>query len=232
MKLLTISFCVLFLLMMSVLPVSATPELYLGDVKTLEDGSKIVSLIVKDVNNLGSCDAIIKYSTSKGGGVEITDVTQVNGNALKLQDSNIDNTEGSLRVMALDSNTGYNGDVVLCNIAYKGSDSNPFNIDSAELFDYSTYNQIKHTGNNDVDRSSGKSTVKPTATKVADDSATSVATISEGEAGGEGVVVESTEIADETNGSSGEDNRGIPGFGLLTGLSVMLIALRLLRENN
>ena len=184
------------------------------------------------MNNLGSCDAIIKYSTSKGEGVEITDVTQGNGNALKLQDSNVDYTEGSLRVMALDSNTGHNGDVVICNIVYNGSDSNPFEIHSAQLFDYTNYNKILHTGNNDIDRSSsGKSTVKSTAIKVADDSATSVATVSGGEAGGEGVVVESTEIADETNWSSGEDNRGIPGFGLLTGLSVMLIALRLLREN-
>ncbi|MBE0522813.1 MAG: hypothetical protein IBX40_00525 [Methanosarcinales archaeon] len=57
-----------------------------------------------------------------------------------------------------------------------------------------------------------RSTVNPTATKAADDSATSVATVSGGEAYGEGVVAESTEIADETNGSSGEDNKGIPGF--------------------
>jgi hypothetical protein len=45
------------------------------------------------------------------------------------------------------------------------------------------------------------------------------------------VVDETTEIADETNGLSGEDNMGIPGFGLLTGLSVMLIAIRYLRED-
>jgi len=224
MKTLTISFCVLFLLITLVLPVSAEPELYFGEVETLDDESKMVSLMVRDVNNLGSCDAIIKFERE---GVEVTDVTQGNGNnALTLKVSNIDNTAGSVRIAAWDESTGYNGDVVICNIVYNGSDSNPFKIDSAELFEY-TYDKIQHTGNNDIVRS----TVKPTATKVADDSATSVETISKGEAGGEGVVVESTQIADETNGSSGEDNNGIPGFGLLTSLSIMFIVVRLLREN-
>ena len=213
------------------LPVSATPELYFGEVTTLDDGSKIVPLIVKDVNNLGACDAKIKFSTSEG--IVVTGVTSGDGNALSdvvASDKDNINAEGSITVMALDSNTAYDGHVVICNIAYKGSDSNPFEVTSAELFDYDSYDKIEHTGNNDIDRS----TVNPTATKVADDSATSVATVTEGEgeADRDGVVAGPTEIADETNGSSGEDNTGIPGFGLLTGLSVMLIAVRLLREDN
>jgi hypothetical protein len=229
MKTLTISICVLFLVMMSALPVSATPELYFGDVKTLEDGSKIVSLMVGDVNNLGSCDVIIEITTS---GVEVTGVTSGDENALTVQASDIDNidntnTKGSVTVTAWDVSTAHSGNVVISNIIYKGSDSNPFEIHSAQLFDYTNYNEILHTGNNEIDRS----TVKPTGTKAADDSATSVATISGGEADGEGVVAESTEIADVTKGSSWEDNRGIPGFGLLTGLSVMLIAIRFLRED-
>jgi hypothetical protein len=228
MKTLTISFCVLFLVMTLTPPVSATPELYFGEVETLEDGSKMVSLIAKDVDNLGSCDANIEFTTS---GVEVTEVTSGDGNALTVQTSDIDNTKGAVTVTAWDVSTGHSGNVVICNIVYKGIDSNPFEIHSAQLFDYTNYNEILHTGNNDSDRSSGKSTVKPTAIKAADDSATSVATISGGEAGGEGVVAESTEIADETNGSFGEDNRGIPGFGLLPGLSVMLIVIRFLRED-
>ena len=228
MKTLTISFCVLFLVIMSALPVSAEPELYFGDVKTLEDGSKIVSLMVKDVNNLGTCGAEIKFTTS---GVEVTEVTPGDGNALRVQTSDIDNTAGLVKITALDASTGHSGTVVICNIAYMGSDSNPFKISSAELFDYDSYEKIEHTGNNDIDRSSGKSTVKPTAIKAANDSATSVATVSGGDTDGQGAVAESTEIVVETNGSSGEDNDGIPGFGLLTGLSVMLIAVRLLRED-
>jgi len=224
MKTLTISFCVLFLLIMSALPVSAEPELYFGEVTTLDDGSKIVSLIVKNVDNLGSCDVVINITTSE---VEVTGVTQGGGNnALKLQGSNINNTEGFVKVMAQDPSTGHNGDVVICNIVYTGSHSNPFEITSAELFDYDSYDQIQHTGNNDIVRS----TVNPTAIKAADDSATSVATVSGGDTDGDDVVAESTEIVDENNGSSGEDNNGIPGFGLLTGLSVMLIAVRLLRK--
>jgi len=209
--------------MMSAMPVSATSELNFGEVKSLEDGY-IVSLIVKNVENLGSCDAIIEFNISEG--VEVTDVTQGEGNnALTLQTHNINNTAGLVQILAWDASTGHSGDVVICNIVYTGSDSNPFEIGPAELFEY-TYDKIQHTGNNDIVRS----TASPTATKVADDSATSVATVSEGDAGGDGVVAESTEIVDETNGSSGEDNNGIPGFGLLTGLSVMLISVRMLRK--
>ncbi len=229
MKKLTISFCVLFLVIMSALPVSATPELYFGEVKTLEDGSKIVSLIVKDVDNLGSCDANIEFTTS---GVEVTGVTSGDGNALIVQTSDIDNTntKGSVTVTAWDVSTAHSGTVVICNIVYTGSDSNPFEITSVELFDYDSYDKIQHTGNNDIERSSGKSTIKPTAIKAADDSATSVATVSEGETDGEGVVAESTEIVDETNGSSREDNEGIPGFSLFTGLLGLLVTMQLLRK--
>ena len=198
MKTLTISICVLFILMTLALPVSAEPELYFEDVKTLEDGSKIASLMVKDVDNLGSCDVNIEFTTS---GVEVTGVTSGDGNALIVQTSEINNTEGFVKVTAWDVSTAHSGTVVICNIAYMGSDSNPFEISSAELFDYDSYDKIQHTGNNDIDRSPGKSTVKPTAIKAANDFA------------------------------SREDNDGIPGFGLLTGLSVMLIAVRLLRED-
>lgn len=232
MKSLRISICVLFLLMTLALPVSAETEVYFGDVTTLYDGSKIVSLMVKDVDNLGTCDAIIKLR--EGVVVTDVDVTSGGGNAITVRDSNIDDTEGSVTVTAWDASTAHSGTVVLCNIAYTGSDSNPFEIGPVELYDYDTYDKIQHTGNNDIDRSSdssGSSTVKPTATKAADETATSVATVSGGDAGGEGAVAESTEIVDENNGSSGENNNGIPGFGLLTGLSVMLIAVRQFREN-
>jgi len=197
------------------MPVSAKTELYFGEVETLEDGSKIVPLMVKDVNNLGSSDVIIEFSKS---GVEVTGITSGDGNALTVQTSETDNTEGSVKVTAWDVSTAHSGTVVICNIAYKdeGIDSNPFEIHSAELFDYDNYDKIQHTGNNDINRS----TVNPTATKAADDSTTSVVTVSE-----------STEIIDDTNESSGEENNGIPGFGLLTSLSVMLITVLLLRED-
>ena len=198
MKTLTISICVLFLLMTLALPVYAEPELYFGEVETLEDGSKIVSLMVKDVDNLGSCEAIIEFTISR---VEVTGVTSGDGNALTVQTLDIDNTEGSVTVAAWDVSTAHSGNVVICNIVYTGSDSNPFEVTSGKLFDYDSYEKIQHTGNNDIDRS----TANPTAT--------SVATVTGGET------------------SSREDNNGIPGFGLLTGLSVMLIAVRLLRED-
>ena len=111
MKKLTIPIYVLFLLMMLALPVSAEPGLYFGDVETLEDGSKIISLMVKDVNNLGSCDAVIKFTPSEG--VEVTGVTSEDGNALTVQTSETDNTEGSVKVTAWDASTAHNDTVVI-----------------------------------------------------------------------------------------------------------------------
>jgi hypothetical protein len=226
MKTLTIIFCVIFLVIMSALPVSAEPELYFGKVETLEDGSRVVSLMVRDVTNLGSCDANIEFTTS---GVEVTGVTSGDGNALTVQNRNIDNIAGVVQITAWDASTAHSGTVVICNIVYTGSDSNPFKISSAELFDYDSYEKIPHTGNNDIDRSSGKSTVMPTAIQTADDSATSVATASGNETDGAGDVAESTEIADETKGS-GEDNKGIPGFSLFTGLLILLVIMQRLRK--
>ncbi len=213
---------------MSALPVSAEPEVYFGEVETLEDGTKIVSLMVKDVSNLGSCDVFINVSE----GVNVINVTSGDGNNAftTVMSGDID-TDNIMKISAWDASTSYSGEVVICNIAYEyeGSDPNPISIDSTDLVDYSTYEPIQHTGNN-IERSSGTSTVNPTATKVADDSATSVATVSGGDAGGEGVVAESTEIVDETNGSSGEDNNGIPGFSLFTGLLGLLVTMQLLRK--
>ncbi len=227
MKTLTISICVLFLLIMSALPVSAESKVYFEEVETLGDGYKIV-LMVKDVSNLGSCDVFINVSK----GVNVTSVTSGEGNnAFTMVMSGDTDTENIMKISAWDASTSYSGEVVVCNIAYEyeGSDPTPISIDSTDLVDYSTYKSIQHTGNN-IERSSGTSTVNPTATKVADDSATSVATVSGGDAGGEGVVVESTEIVDETNGSSREDNNGIPGFSLFTGLLGLLVTMQLLRK--
>lgn len=212
---------------MSALPVSAEPEVYFGEVEIMDDGTKVVPLMVKDVTNLGSGEIYIKLSE----GIEVTGVTPGDGsNALNMVIGGDVNTENIIMIMA--TGTSHSGEVHFCNIVYEGSDSNPFEIDSAELIDYDAYDQIQHTGNN-IERSSGTSTTNPTVTNTTDDPATSDETVSGEKADGEDVVAESNEIIDvnETNESSGEDNNGIPGFGLLTGLPVMLIAMRLLREN-
>ena len=54
-------------------------------------------------------------------------------------------------------------------------------------------------------------------------------------AGGEGVITESVEDVEDVSGqateqAASENMFGLPGFGLLTGLSIMLIAVRLLHE--
>ena len=193
--------------------------------------------MVKNVENLGSCDVNIKFSD----GVTVTDVTSGDGNAITVQIKDIDNTENIVQITAWDAAKSHDGDQILCNIVYEGSDSNPFENTIVELYDYDSYEKILHTGNNYIERSSGTSTTddstatsittNPTETNTVDDSATSIETVSEEDADGEIAVNESTETVDENNGSSGEDNNGIPGFGLLTGLSVMLIARRLFRED-
>ena len=52
----------------------------------------------------------------------------------------------------------------------------------------------------------------------------------EGEPGGEGVIAEPTITAEKTPAPTPTEEKGIPGFGIFAGLSVLLIAVRLLRE--
>ena len=135
MKTLTISICVLFLLIMSALPVSAGSEVYFGEVETLEDGYKIV-LMVKDVSNLGSCDVFINVSE----GVNVTSVTSGEGNnAFTMVVSGDTDTENIMKISAWDASTSYSGEVVVCNIAYEyeGSDPNPIIVTNITFLTYS-----------------------------------------------------------------------------------------------
>ena len=55
----------------------------------------------------------------------------------------------------------------------------------------------------------------------------------EGEPGGEGITAEPTDAAtvDKTPVPTPTEKKGMPGFGLFAGLSVLLIAVQLLRKN-
>jgi len=118
-----------------------------------------------------------------------------------------------------------------------------------------SYNDVDDTWAGTITAIDGTQTVNISACDAAGNSVcdeTAIYTATLVEAGGEGVVVEEptevidepaevveepaevveepAEVVEETDGLSGEDN-SIPGFGLLTGLSVMLIAIRYLRED-
>ncbi len=52
----------------------------------------------------------------------------------------------------------------------------------------------------------------------------------EGEPGGEGIIAEPTVTAEKTPAPTPTEEKGMPGYGIFAGLSVLLIAVRLLRE--
>ena len=51
-----------------------------------------------------------------------------------------------------------------------------------------------------------------------------------GENGGEGIIPEPTTTADKTPIPTPTEKKGMPGFGIFAGLSVLLIAVQLLRK--
>ena len=53
-----------------------------------------------------------------------------------------------------------------------------------------------------------------------------------GESGGEGIIVDPTETADKKPVQAPTEKKGIPGFSLFAGVSVLLIVIQILRKNN
>jgi hypothetical protein len=51
-----------------------------------------------------------------------------------------------------------------------------------------------------------------------------------GEPGGEGIIAEPIVTAEKTPIPTPTEKKGMPGFGLFAGLSVLLIAMQLLRK--
>ena len=61
-------------------------------------------------------------------------------------------------------------------------------------------------------------------------SETKIKTLLEGEPGGEGITAEPTAKVEKTPVPTPTEKKGMPGFGLFAGLSVLLIAVQLLRK--
>ncbi len=107
--------------------------------------------MVENVTGLGSGSITVTYNTSV---VHVTNVTSGDGNALALQDWNVDNSTGSVRIFAQDADESHNGDVVFAIVnfhvvgEYPGS--TPLAISSSELIDYTSLDIIGHNVTNGI----------------------------------------------------------------------------------
>nr|MBC2748361.1 hypothetical protein [ANME-2 cluster archaeon] len=81
--------------------------------------------------------------------IQVIDVTSGDGNALIVQDWNVDNTAGSLEIAAWDANNPHNGDVVFAHVTLHSVgdhlSSATLAISSADLINYDTLEPITHT---------------------------------------------------------------------------------------
>jgi hypothetical protein len=129
----------------SAIPGSGTTIL-IDDAIAAPNGYAFTSIMVDNVTNLGSGKVSVTFNASA---IQVIDVTSGDGNALIVQDWNVDNTAGSLEISAWDANDPHNGDVVFANLTLHSIgdhlSSTSLVISSAELIDYDTLELITHT---------------------------------------------------------------------------------------
>ncbi len=125
--------------------------LYAGSSNTISatNGYAFTSILVNNVTDLGSGNITVTYNTSV---VHVTNVTSGDGNALAVQDWNVDNSTGSVQIFAQDADESHNGDVVFANVTFHAvgeyPDSTPLVISSSELINYTSYDIIGHSVTN------------------------------------------------------------------------------------
>jgi hypothetical protein len=124
---------------------AASTTVSIADVTAAPNESITVPLMIEHVTDLGSGTIDISYDPAV---VHVTGVTDGTGNALKVQDWNIDNATGIVRIVAWDAATPHGGNVIFANITYKavgyGTGISPLNITVRDLLYYSDYSQIPH----------------------------------------------------------------------------------------
>jgi parallel beta-helix repeat protein len=129
----------------AITPVPTLPVVLVEDVTAAPNGYAFTSIMVNNVTDLGSCSITVTYNTSV---VHVTNVTSGDGNALTVQNWNIDNTAGLVQITAWDAYESHNGDVVLAIVTFHAvgeyPDSTPLTISSSELIDYTSYGIIGH----------------------------------------------------------------------------------------
>jgi len=127
-------------------PVIILPVVLVEDVTAAPNGFAFTSIMVDNVTGLGSGNVDITFDPSV---IQVIDVTSGDGNALTVQDWNVDNTAGSLEIAALDADESHNGNVVFANVILHSLgdhlSSTPLSVSSAELVNYDTFEPITHT---------------------------------------------------------------------------------------
>ena len=125
------------------------PTILISDAIAAPNGYAFTSITVNNVTGLGSGDIIVTYNSSV---VHAINVTSGDGNALTVQDWNVDNTAGLVQITAWDPDESHNGDVVFAYVNFHAvgeyPDSTPLAISSSELIDYTSYGIIGHNVSN------------------------------------------------------------------------------------
>ena len=129
----------------------------IGSASAMHGGSVTLPIMVNYVTNLGSGTIDVSYNASI---VHVTTVTDGTGNALEVQDWNVDNNIGIVRIVAWDASEAHSGNVIFANVTFKAigsKGSTPLGISVNDLEDYYNYTQIAHNVTN------GTFTIKPSA---------------------------------------------------------------------
>jgi YVTN family beta-propeller protein len=127
-------------------PVPTLPVILVEDVTAAPNGYAFTSVMVKNVTGLGSGNVNVTFDPSI---IQVIDVTSGDGNALTVQNWDIDNTAGLVQITAWDAQESHDGDVVFAHVTLHSVgdhlSSTPLSISSAELTNYDTYELITHT---------------------------------------------------------------------------------------
>ncbi len=128
------------------IPTTTLPVVLVEDVTAAPDSYAFTSIMVNNVTDLGSGKVSVTFDPLV---VHVTTVTSGDGNALVVQDWNVNNTAGSLEITAWDVYESYNGDVVFAHVTLyaRGEypDSTSLVISSSELTNYTSYDSIGHS---------------------------------------------------------------------------------------
>jgi len=123
-----------------------TTIILIVDAIAAPNGYAFTSVMVNNVAGLGSGNVNVTFDPSV---IQVIDVTSGDGNALIVQDWNVDNTAGSLEIAAWDANNPHNGDVVFAHVTLHSVgdhlSSATLAISSADLINYDTLEPITHT---------------------------------------------------------------------------------------
>ena len=119
------------------------------NISALPSDNVTVPIYVINVTNLGSGNLNVTYNASV---VHVINVTNGTENALALQNWNVNNSTGIVRIVTWNASGPMNGTVIFANVTYKAvgieGRSSSLNISVSDLTDYYNYTQIPYTLSN------------------------------------------------------------------------------------